>query len=193
MHAFIALGMLAPYVIGKILDKKGPIKAYQTPANLAQASRVRRLADRLIHDRALLGTAAAGLAMLAASAGLYAAAAAFIPALLAAHLSAAAVANLLLWIQIAKGALFISVFAPDVAALLRGQPTHGFSKAFTTIYLASVAAFTAWGFSQAAASPAGAIRDQYLIHGARNLAETVASALSLLAIHRAKSKSVTAR
>ncbi len=188
MHAFIALGMLAPYVIGKSLEKRGGLKAYEPPQNLAGASRLRLLADKVLHDPAIRATAIAGAAMLALSAGLYAGAAAFVPAFLAAHLGAAAVAKLLLGIQIAKGALFVAVFAPDVAALVRGQPTHGFSRSFTTIYLGSVAAFTAWGFLQAAASPAGAIRDQYLIHGARNLAEAVASALSLFAISRAQAR-----
>ncbi|MBI3552258.1 MAG: hypothetical protein HY077_07050 [Elusimicrobia bacterium] len=162
MHAFIALGLLAPYVIGKSLAQRGSLS----------------------RNRALLATAGVGALMLGLSAGLYFGAAAFVPALLAAHLSAAAVAQLLLWLQLAKGAMFVAVFAPDVAALLRGQPTKGFSKLFTSIYLASVAAFTFWGFSQAAFAPAGPIREQYLVHGLRNLCEAVAAALSLAAIHR---------
>lgn len=168
MHTFISMGLLAPYMIGRSRDQKGP----------------------MARGKALLATAAVGALMLAASAGLYYAAAAFVPALLAAHLSAAAVAQLLLWLQVAKGAMFVAMFAPDVADLLRGKPTHGFSKTFTAIYLASVAAFTAWGFSQAAVSPAGPIRDQYVVLGVRNLIESVASALSLIAIQRAlKAKS----
>lgn len=163
MHTFISLGILAPYIIGKTLESKGP----------------------MARNKALLATAVVGALMLAASAGLYFGAAAVVPALLAAHMSAAAVAQLLFWLQVAKGAMFVSMFAPDIADLLRGKPTHGFSRTFTAIYLASVAAFTAWGFSQAAVSPAGPIREQYVVLGVRNLIESVASALSLVAIQRA--------
>lgn len=164
MHTFIALGMIAPYVIGKALEKRG--------------------GKPLSRGAAVAATAAVGAVMLALSAGLYAGAAALIPAYLAAHLSAAAVADLLLAVQIAKGALFVGAFAPDVADLIRGRPAKGFSKAFTSIYLASVAAFTLWGFLAAAQAPAGPIRDQYIVHGLRNLAETVASGLSLIALSR---------
>ena len=184
MHVFIGLGMIAPYVIGRALEKRGPMH-YAPPQWAVKPTLRQSLGDRLRRDRAVLATAAVAAVMLALGIGVYAAAASFVPALLAAHLTASGVAALLLGIQIAKGALFVAVFAPDVAALARGKPTRGFSTAFTAIYLASVAAFTLWGFSAAAMTAAGPIRDQYLVAGVRNLFETVASALSLWALRRA--------
>ena len=188
MHVFIGVGMVAPYVIGRILERRGPLAPYVPPQWAQKPSKLKALAHRLRRDRALLATVGVAAVMLAIAFGVYAAAAAFVPALLAAHLSAGAIADLLLGIQIAKGALFVAVFAPDVAALIKGQPTRGFSASFTTIYLASVAAFTLWGFSAAAMAAPGPIRDQYLVHGLRNLCETIASALSLWALYRARKK-----
>lgn len=187
MHAFIGLGMIAPYFIGRWLRRRGELgPAYAAPGAAEAWSTARVWAHRLRHDAALRATLWTGAGMLAASAALYVASAAAVPAWLTAHLAAQTIADLLLGIQIAKGLMFIVVFAPDIVALARGQAVRGFSVAFTATFFVSVAAFTVWGFAAALLADPGPLREQYLVHGLRNLGEMVASGLSLLALLRAR-------
>lgn len=188
MHIFVGLGMLAPYFIGKWLEKRNaPERKYIAPA--AAKSSTARLAARLKGDGALGRALLTSVPLLAASAALYAGAAAFVPGALAAALTPAASDSLLLGLQLFKAALFVAVFAPDVVALVKGRPPKGFTLGFNLVFFASVAAFAAWGFTAASVEPSGPIKDQYLVLAWRNLGEAVAASLSLAAIGRAYLKS----
>lgn len=183
MHIFVGLGMLAPFFIGKLLEKKGSgPRTWLAPEGKKGLA---KLWARAKGDGAFARTLLAAAPLLAASAALYAAAAAVVPGLMA-QLTPAASDNVLLGLQLFKAALFMAVFAPDIVALIKGKEPKGFTMAFNLVFFASVASFTAWGFTAAAAEEAGPIRDQYLVLALRNLGESVASALSIAAILRAR-------
>lgn len=186
MQIFVGLGMVAPYFIGRALEKTNAGERLWKPKS--GISLTSKLVQRLRKDGAAQRSLAAGALIAALSVGLYAAAAAVVPGALTAALTPKAIDGLLLGLQLFKMALFVAVFAPDVLALIKGRQPRSFALGFNLIYLGSVVSFAVWGFSAAASSGPGPIRDQYLVLAARNVAEALASGLSLAAILRARKK-----
>jgi uncharacterized protein with PQ loop repeat len=103
-----------------------------------------RMRGNGLKETALISAAAAVL-----SAGLYFAVAATLPGLLAAAFSAAAVAKIVLGVQIATSSMFMWMYLPEVIRVLRGRPTDGFSQGFTLVYLISATASMVWALPSA--------------------------------------------
>ncbi|MCX5795658.1 MAG: hypothetical protein NTY77_09210 [Elusimicrobia bacterium] len=148
-NIFGALTLVAPLLIGKVLAHEG--------VTLSGA-------------RAVAATAAASAALLAVSFGLYAAAAAVLPALLPALLGKAGVSALTLAIQVATGAAFLFLFAPDVSAIFKRKAPTGFTPFFSLLFSAASAGFIAWTLQKAIEAPAGSPqRLQFIIYAAQNI------------------------
>ena len=157
-NIFGALTLVAPLLIGKVLAARGVT---------------------LTGSRAVAATAASAAVLLAASFGLYAAAAAVLPVLLPALLGQAGVSALTLAIQVATGAAFLFLFAPDVSAIFKKKAPTGFTPLFSLLFSLASAGFIAWTLQKAVAAPVGsAERLQYIIYAAQNILYAAVSWLS---------------
>lgn len=157
-NIFGALTMVAPLLIGKVLAHQG--------VTLSGA-------------RAVAATAAACAALLAVSFGLYAAAAALLPALLPALLGKAGVSILTLAIQVATGAAFLFLFAPDVSAIFKKKAPTGFTPFFSLLFSAASAGFIAWTLQKAIEAPFHSSEQiRYVIYAAQNILYAVVAWMS---------------
>lgn len=158
---FGALTLIAPLGIGRILARRG---------------------DRPRSPRATMfwTIASAGIALLA-SAGLYAGAAAVMPGLLAAVLSRSGIAALTLGIQVASGCMFLLLFLPDIAALLKKQRPSGFTSLFNMLFFVGSLAFMGWTLQVALFAPAGSEqRLRYMIYFGQNVVYALVSGASYM-------------
>ena len=130
-----------------------------------------------VHGSGLKETALISAAVLAVSAGVYFAAAATLPGLLAAVFSAAAVAQIALVVQIATSAMFLGMFLPDVIQVLRGRAAGGFSPGFNLMFFLSSVGSMIWAVP-AAWIVAGAEQGTYRLIFAVNGIYAFASFLS---------------
>ena len=144
--------------------------------------------------RPLVGTAVVTLAALAASVGLYYGAAAIVPALLAHWMSAAAISQAMLWIQVATGALYFLLFLPDMISVARGQAPKSFTPLFSLAFFAASAGFVVWTVQAAlAAVPGSPQQMQFLIYAGLNAAYAVVSFASYYFARKAARKAAGAQ
>jgi hypothetical protein len=159
-NIFGALTIVAPLLIGKVLERRG---------------------IQLSGKAAAAATAAVCAAALAVSFGLYAAAAAVLPAFLPILLGKAAISALTVGIQVATGAAFLFLFAPDIAAILKGRTPKGFTPFFSLLFSVSSFGFIVWALQQAISAPAGSSgRVQFIIYTVQNAIYTAAAMLSAM-------------
>jgi hypothetical protein len=157
-NIFGALTLAAPLLIGKVLACYGV---------------------KLSGAGAWAATAATCAALLAVSVGLYAAVAAALPALLPVLLGKAGLAALKVGIQVATGAAFLFLFAPDIADILKGRPTKGFTPFLNLMFSAASFGFIAWALQKAVAAPGGSSeRLQFSIYAIQNAVYAVVAWLS---------------
>ena len=144
--------------------------------------------------RPLVGTAVVTLAALAASVGLYYRAAAIVPALLAHWMSAAAISQAMLWIQVATGALYFLLFLPDMISVARGQAPKSFTPLLSLAFFAASAGFVVWTVQAAlAAVPGSPQQMQFLIYAGLNAAYAVVSFASYYFARKAARKAAGAQ
>lgn len=157
-NLFGALTIAAPLLIGKVLAHHGV---------------------KLSGAGAWAATAATCAALLAVSFGLYAAAATVLPAFLPVLLGKAGLAALKVGIQVVTGAAFLFLFAPDIADILKGRPTKGFTPFLNLMFSAASFGFIAWAMQKAVAAPGGsADRLQFAIYAVQNAVYAVVAWLS---------------
>ncbi|MBI5241795.1 MAG: hypothetical protein HY926_15085 [Elusimicrobia bacterium] len=157
-NVFGGLTLLAPLAIGKLLAKSG--------VQLSGAG-------------AMAATAAACAALLAVSFGLYAAAAALVPAVLPVLLGKAGISALTLAIQVATGAAFLALFTPDIGAILKKKAPEGFTPFFSLLFAVASIGFIAWTLQKAVAAPLNSPEQvRYIIYAAQNVVYAVVAMLS---------------
>ncbi|MDE2490849.1 MAG: hypothetical protein KGM24_08370, partial [Elusimicrobia bacterium] len=157
-NVFSGLTLLAPLALGRVLEKRGGARSGARAAWLT-----------------LLTSAALMIPSLA----LYSASTAIVPALLAGALGARGVRLLALGMQIVTGGMFFLLFAPDVAAILRGRAPNGFTSLFSLLFFAASAGFIAWTLQMAlAAAPGSPERAQFFVYSAQNALYALVSFVS---------------
>ncbi|MBI3297567.1 MAG: hypothetical protein HYZ75_05355 [Elusimicrobia bacterium] len=163
-NTFGGLSLLMPLLLGPVLSrtKKGGFSAGWA---------------------ALLTGLTAGLTIVPAGA-LYLAAAASVPAALAAVMTPAAISLLGLGIQIATGAMFFLLFVPDIISILKGEAPKGFTSMFSLLFLTTSLGFLAWTLQMAAFAQTGAESTQFLVYALQNAAYAVVAFISWLYIRR---------
>lgn len=165
-NIFGGLTLLAPLLLSPLLARRGGGFSAKASAGL---------------------TAVTSTAIFLPSMGLYAAAVRTVPALLRSLLGAAGIAHLALGLQIATGAMFFLLFAPDVIDIVKGRTPKGFTSLFSLLFFAASVGFVAWTAQMASAAPAGSSeRAQFIVYALQNAAYAVVSFLSWLYIRRAE-------
>ncbi|HEX4048578.1 MAG TPA: hypothetical protein VH309_12115, partial [Elusimicrobiota bacterium] len=94
-------------------------------------------------------TALISAGALAVAGAAYFAAAAALPPLLAAVLSASAIAKLAMVVQFATSAMFLWMFLPDAVKALRGKAAGGFSPGFNMMFFLSAVGSMIWAVPSA--------------------------------------------
>jgi hypothetical protein len=167
-NLFGALTMAAPLLIGKIMARRG----------------------LRLSGKAVAATAAACAVLLAASFGLYAVAAAGLPIVLPALMGKTGISIMTLTIQVATGAAFLFLFAPDVSAILKKQAPKGFTSFFSLLFSASSFGFIVWALQKAIAAPAGSAECvQFIIYAVQNAVYAVVAGLSFAHTRKHEKKS----
>ena len=156
-NVFSGLTMIAPFFVSKLLTPRG-----------------KRYSAREAWGMTALICAVA----LGASWGLYAAAAAVVPALLTAALGKAGVANLTLALQVATGVGFFALFAPDLVATLHKKAPAGFTSLVSLSFALASFGFVTWAVQAAVVAAGSAERLQFGIYAIQNAIYALVGLLS---------------
>ena len=108
-----------------------------------QFVRVRR-SEGLSARGAIAATLVVAVALLAVSAALYLAAAAGLPAVVAAVFAPSAIPWLTLGTQLAASVMLLSIFVPDIIAVAKGRAPEGFTSMVSLLFFAAMASFIIW-------------------------------------------------
>ncbi len=181
MLVFTAVGMVAPYYVARALHGRA---APEASASASLSSPLARLWSRVMTDRALRRSAVAGLAVTAASAALYAAAAAVVPHalswLFSTPVSRVAAdlwsGRLMVALEVLKTVLSVYMFVP-VKHKGQSEP-QSFGAVFELLFFVSCLGFVVWGLL-CAWGDAGPIRTQDLVLVARNAVQALAGSWAL--------------
>ncbi|MBI5881929.1 MAG: hypothetical protein HZB91_02360 [Elusimicrobia bacterium] len=181
-NIFAAVTILTVIPIGAMLSKQARSRA--PPAAAASQERRGRF-QAITGNHALLATLAVAAVGAGLSFGIYYAALATVPAMLAHLLGAAGVAKLVLGIQAVTGGMYFLLFLPDILSILRGKAPNGFTPGVSLSFFAASLGFILWTGQTVLETPSGTPKhQQFLIYLALNIAYAVVSLASWLITRR---------